>query len=796
MSEQLLHGIRVVDLAGEPAAMASRILADLGAEVVKVEPPGGDPLRRVGPFADAGTEGERSLRFAAWNAGKIGLVCEADDPRLDSLLAGSDIVIQTPGWPGVLEVDPARAPHSVWLRVTPFGHDGPRSSWRASDLGVMASSGNMFSTGFPDRAPVRCSEPSGYGHVGPEVAFAALTAHASGRPQIVDLSMQEVVLLSNMSSVAAYLKTRDRGARRGASIGRTREVWKCKDGFITFGLRGGPARVPSLEIITQLLVENGIEAPAWTERDWAKFNPNDTSDDEMRALEEPLLELFSRYEMGALFEIACERNLMLASANTPREVYASAQLAAREMFAPLDGLDGFPTRFALVTSPDDEATPIDARRGAPSLGADATPRSDELPLPNWEPRSTPSHATRGGAWQGMKLVEFGSGAAGPIAARYFAEQGATVVKVESRARPDFLRSYALGPGNPHGLEGSSLFNALNVGKHSITLNLKDAKGLEIARKLMYWSDAVLENFAPKAMRGFGLDYDSVAADKPDLVMVSSCMNGQTGPHRNYPGFGAQGSALSCFNHLTGWPDREPVGPFATITDSLSPRFSATAIAAGVLYRQRTGRGVHIDVSQVENALFTLSPWLMDYSVNGNVTGRIGNRSLRAAPHGAFPCLPEGEIDDRWVAIAVWSDEEWAKLASIIGLADSKLDTTQARLARVDEVEAALTAWTRDRTRAAVTDTLQAAGIEAVPVQDFGDLDEDPQLAHRGHFLTLEHAVIGPSRYERNGFRMNDAQSIYPHATPALGQHTESVLCELLDLSDAEVKALQEAGALD
>jgi benzylsuccinate CoA-transferase BbsF subunit len=550
-------------------------------------------------------------------------------------------------------------------------------------------------------------------------------------------------------------------------------------------------------MITQLLVENEIDAPAWTERDWAKFNPNTTSDDEMRALEAPLVELFGRYEMGALFEIACETNLMLASANTPREVHTSAQLAARKMFGPLDGLDGFATRFALVTSVDGEAAPIDAQRGAPPLDPGATRSAPPaLPLPDWEPRSVSTRATRGGAWEGMKLVEFGSGAAGPIAARYFAEQGATVVKIESRSRPDFLRVYALGPHNPHGLEGSALFNALNTGKRSITLNLKDAKGIEIARKLMYWADAVLENFAPKAMRGFGLDYDSVAPDKPDLVMISSCMNGQTGPHRNYPGFGAQGSALACFNFLTGWPDREPMGPFATITDSLSPRFSATAIAAGVLYRRRTGRGVHIDVSQVENALFTLAPWLLDYSVNGKITGRIGNRSLRTAPHGAFPCLAEGEIDDRWVAIAVWNDEEWARLAAIIGLDDPSLAATQARLARVDEVEELVSRWTHGRTRGAVAETLQAAGIEAVPVQDFGDLHEDPQLAHRAHFIPLEHTVTGASLYEHNGFRLSDAPTGYPHATPALGQHTDSVLRELLGLAAAEVDALQQAGALD
>jgi benzylsuccinate CoA-transferase BbsF subunit len=274
------------------------------------------------------------------------------------------------------------------------------------------------------------------------------------------------------------------------------------------------------------------------------------------------------------------------------------------------------------------------------------------------------------------------------------------------------------------------------------------------------------------------------------------MNGQTGPHRDYPGFGAQGSALSCFNHLTGWPDREPMGPFGTITDSLSPRFSAAAIAAGVLYRRRTGRGLHIDVSQVENALYALSPFLLDYAVNGHTIVRNGNRSPDAAPHGAFPCRAEGELGDRWVAVAVWSDAEWAVLAALIGLDDPSLATARARLARADEVEAKVGAWTRERTREQVARELQAAGIEAVPVQDFGDLNADAQLAHRGHFSVLEHRVLGACVYERNGFRLSDAPSGYPHATPSLGQHTDSVLTELLGLAADEVKALREAGALD
>ena len=351
--------------------MAGRILADLGADVVKVEAPGGDPLRRIGPF-ERGDASGRSLRFAAWNAGKRSLACTADDPRLAALLAGADIVIETPGWPGMLEVDPARAEHAVWVRVTPFGSDGPHARWRASDLGIMAASGNMYATGFPDRAPVRCTEPCGYAHVGPEVAFAALTAHASGRPQIVDVSMQELILVANMGSVATYRDTGNRGARAGASIGRTREMWKCQDGYVTFGLRGGPARVPSLRAITQLMIDNGIDAPAWTERDWTRFNPNETSDAELRALEGPLAELFARYRLAEIFEIACEQNLMIAPANTAREIDASEQLAFREFFVdvadPARGRLRHPGAFAKITSSDPAATTIGIRRPAPRLG--------------------------------------------------------------------------------------------------------------------------------------------------------------------------------------------------------------------------------------------------------------------------------------------------------------------------------------------------------------------------------------------------------------------------------------------
>ena len=243
-----------------------------------------------------------------------------------------------------------------------------------------------------------------------------------------------------------------------------------------------------------------------------------------------------------------------------------------------------------------------------------------------------------------------------------------------------------------------MYDGLNVGKRNVTLNLKHPDAVALVRRLVVeWADAVAENFAPRAMRGFGLDYDSLAALKPDLVMVSACLNGQTGPHRDYPGFGGQGSALAGYNALTGWPDREPVGPCGTITDSLAPRFVATALAAALLYRRRTGRGVYLDVSQVESAIYSLAPWLLDYERDGVIRLRDGNRHAGAVPHGAFPCADEAGVGDRWVAIACWTDDQWDAFARVDRSSTIRRSRRSPRARRaIDEVEALVAGWTRTR----------------------------------------------------------------------------------------------------
>lgn len=758
--ESLLEGLVVVDLAGEPAAAAARLLADLGAGVTRVEPPG-RPARPVDPF-----------RVAVWQARSRVVAHAADDPALADLLRAADVVVDTPRWPGALVVDPAIAPDTSWVHVTPFGMDGPRAAWLASDLGVMAASGNMFCTGDPDRAPLRCAEPAAYAHAAAEAALAALSALASGRRQLVDLSMQEAVLVADMGGPGRWFREREPGERKGAHIGRTREIWPCADGYISFGIRGGKARLNTWATITRLVEADGIDASALAGRDWARFSHTTAPDDELEAISAVLAQYFARHTKAELHELACAHHLTLAPINAPPDIYASEQLSARRFLARIDGERApacdLPVRPAAIRLGPEPAAPPTGRRAA-TAGVGG-----------------------GGAWTGTRILEFGSGAAGPIATRYFAEHGATVVRVESRTRPDFLRVYALGPDNPHGLDGAPMFDALNVGKRSVAIDLKHPEGHALALRLVEWADAVSENFAPKAMAGLGLDYAALVEHKPDLVMVSACLNGQTGPHRDYPGFGGQGAALAGFNALTGWPDREPVGPYGTITDSLAPRFVATALAAGLLHRRATGQGCYVDLSQVETGIWSLSPWLARYASTDEVVERRGNRSPDAAPHGAFPCRG----DDRWVAIAVWDDAAWARLADLIGVDDATLASVDQRLARVDEVEQLVAAWTASRDAVEVAARLQELGIEAVPVQDFADVHGDPQLAWRGHFVALEHARLGPGHYERNGFRLSDAPSSYPAASPLVGEHNRFVVEELLGLPAAEHDRLVEAGVLE
>jgi benzylsuccinate CoA-transferase BbsF subunit len=395
-------------------------------------------------------------------------------------------------------------------------------------------------------------------------------------------------------------------------------------------------------------------------------------------------------------------------------------------------------------------------------------------------------------FEGLRILELGAGAAGPVATRYFAEYGARVVRVESARRPDFLRAIFMTRDSPFGLDGSPMYVLLNPNKECVSLNLQKPEALALVERLVDWADVVCENFAPGVMEKWGLDAASLRRRKPELIVASGCLFGQTGPQRSYPGFGGQGSAIAGFNHLTGWPDREPHGPYATITDSLSPRYVAVAVAAALFRRRRTGEGSTIDLSQIEAGVYSLSELVVRQSALGHSVTRAGNRSEHMAPHGIYPCAG----DDRWIALAVEDEEQWRALVQAMGDPAWARGLKRAqRLADPDALDARVGDWTREHEAFALAERLQAAGIPAAPVQNFQDLLDDPQLAHRGHWVPLHHSNLGELPFGRSGFRLSANEGVLRSPGPNLGEHNREVLGGVLGLSDEEIQGLVEDGAV-
>ena len=399
------------------------------------------------------------------------------------------------------------------------------------------------------------------------------------------------------------------------------------------------------------------------------------------------------------------------------------------------------------------------------------------------------------ALAGLKVVELGGGAAGPIAVRHLADHGATVIRIESASRPDFLRILGLSKTN-RSLDRAPMFMMLNCNKMSVALNLSDPRGVDLARRLIVeWADVLAENYAPKAMKKWGLDYESLVPLRPDLIMVSTCLMGQTGPNKDYPGFGGQGSAISGFNFLTGWPDREATGQHGTITDSLAPRFVAAAVLAALLRKQKTGEGTYIDVAQVETAAYSLSGWMLEYFANGEVVQRDGNRSRTMAPHGAFPCRGE----DRWCTIVCHDDADWQRLTRVMGspawASDPRFATLDGRKEYEDELESLISSWTRDKSAEEIMSAVQSAGVEAGVVETARDLNVDPQLAARGHFVPVQHEVLGRHTCEKLGYALSATPGAIERQGPMLGEDSAYVYSEILRLSDDAIATLREDGVL-
>ncbi|MEE9276931.1 MAG: CoA transferase [Dehalococcoidia bacterium] len=401
-----------------------------------------------------------------------------------------------------------------------------------------------------------------------------------------------------------------------------------------------------------------------------------------------------------------------------------------------------------------------------------------------------------GALADVKILDFMWVIAGPTATRVLADYGATVIRVESQTRVETARTLQPFHGGEAGPENSGMYGNYNAGKLGLTLDMGKEEARDVVRDLVRWADVVAESFSPKAMRAWGLDYESLTAIKPDIVMLSTCLFGQTGPLSRIAGFGTMGAALSGFVNLAGFPDRDPIGPFGAYTDFVAPRFTVASILAALDHRDRTGEGVYIDQAQAESSLHFLSPALLDYSVNGRVAARDGNRDPDMAPHAVYPAAG----DDSWVAVAARDENEWQRLCATIGrpelVDDPRFASLGDRKKNEDALNEVIAEWTSRRPAAEVEATLQAQGIPAHTVQSGSAVYADRQMQHRGHFVELEHPIHGTTVVEGSRFKLSRTPAAYRGSAPTYGRDNEHVLKEILGYDDERVTELIVAGALE
>lgn len=396
----------------------------------------------------------------------------------------------------------------------------------------------------------------------------------------------------------------------------------------------------------------------------------------------------------------------------------------------------------------------------------------------------------------VKVVDFMWALAGPGTTRTLADYGATVVRIESVNRVDGARTVGPFLDNKSAHDGSGLFGTYNAGKLGLALDLKKPQAREVVLDLVRWADVVCESFSPKAMRAWRLDYDSLHEVKPDLIMLSSCLMGQSGPMSSFIGFGNMAAAVAGFYHLCGWPDRPPSGPFGAYTDYIAPRFGAISILAALDYRRRTGKGQYIDQSQAESALHFLTPALLECAANGRIEQGAGNADRNYAPHGVYPASG----NDRWIAIACNTDEHWRSLCIAMNrrelLSHESFATLAARYKNRDQLDQIIREWTRGLAAHAAELQLQELGIPASAVQDSNDVCRDPQLAARGYLTEIVHPLYGKTVVEGPRFRLSRTPASIARAAPTVGGDNQYVLGSILGYDQGRITELAAAGALE
>jgi crotonobetainyl-CoA:carnitine CoA-transferase CaiB-like acyl-CoA transferase len=791
---KLLAGLNVVELSqGIAGPFCGKLLADLGADVIKVEPPEGDRTRLAGPFPGDEPHPEKSGLFLALNTNKRSLVLDVADPsnraRLRDLLATADVVIWGNGATGAkddaLPVEELKRlnPRLVVTSVTPFGRSGPYAGRKSSDLVIFQMSGYapLVPGGVDDldaSPPLRAGGQQSEFVTGLSAATGTLMALAlrdlNGSGGLLDVSAWESMAMMPQSAfVDAALGKAPRSRLRGAEArAGVVAILPTRDGFVAISPREDHQWAAWLEIMGH---------PSW--EDDERFNTRKGRQQNWEELEPLIVEWTKIRGKQELYYACQEAHVPAFPVNTAADLLTSSQMLARGFFEDLEHpvagklpYAGFPYKLStgelrletpapmLGQHPDAAFASLKSDAASPSPGSGEggrRPREAALPL------------------SGIRVLDFSWIIAGPTCTRILGLMGADVIKVESRRRPDPTRN-------------GSTQCFLNQSKRSLSLNISTDRGLALAKELAAKSDVVIENYATGVIERMGLGYDVLKAANPRLVMLSSSGLGHSGPDRNHVAYGTLMQCFTGWSAQTGYAGGEPLigGVWG---DPLTGMLQTFLVLSALRSRKRTGEGMYIDLAMAEAMCTLLPEAFMEYAMNGRIVTPQGNRDRRYAPHNLYRCAG----NDAWASIAVTSDDEWLALCEDMGridlAKDSRFDTAAGRLAHIEELDAAIAAWTATLTPQEVVDRLQPrvpSGVSHSAQTAFADA----HLRERGFFIDSTGNDGEPVLLPGVPWRLD---GVTPRAFPAqeLGASNAAVLQELLGLSEAEIAALEADGVL-
>ena len=799
----MLSKFRVLDLCDNRGDFAGFLLAQMGAEVIAVEPTGGQSSRHIGPYADGVESSETSIPHWAYNRGKKSVVV-SDPTELETLAFSADVLIEC----GVFEIDLNHLrelnPSLITVSLSPFGATGPKANWLGTDLTLSAAAGPMSLNGYKDRAPVRISAPQVWVNAASEAVCAVLIAlthqQSSGQGQHVDVSAQEAMMLTAQGWLSPSLCNNPPAQRSGGGLEllgkvKFRFVYESSDGHVTITFLPGVLVGPFTNRLVAWINSQGGLDDGLGDVDWSTLL-DDYELDEVSELcnrtAACIANVLKKYSKAELFSLARSEKFLLMPVITPLDVVGSDHYEERQFWdeVHVDQIDRtvkFPGRWMHSSE-----TGLKKLGPPPKLGEHTALILSEEPGP---PRENQKNDVSKRPFEGLKILDFTWVYAGPFATRLFAYYGATVIRVESQTRPDQVRTSGLMRDMDNdGPENSHQWHSINADKLSLQLNLKVPETRQVVLDLVRECDVVINAFSPGVLERVGLASQDLLSVNPKLIIMSTTLFGHTGPLSPIPGFGNMGAAAGGYYELTGWADRLPAGPFHAYTDATSPRLTAAALMAALLQRKKTGKGQVLDFSQAEGGIHFLSEAVIDASINGTNQTRMGNADTRYAPHSAYACGPADS--DQWIAIACENDSQWASLCELLKRPDLALLSVSERLNREIELNELISAWTKNQNPEFLQELLQTKLIPAHQVQNSPEVIRDPQLVHRDHFHQVPHEIYGHTWAEQYGFRLSKNDGTPRMAGPMWGEHNFEILTELLGYSSDQIAELAIAGVLE